>query len=141
MTPPKTSGASAIDGDKAAQLMKLLEALGMSPPLSPQPAAPKEHQFWSTQPVPKSASELVAVKEDGPIHKEVPAISTEPYKLPESFKWCTVGIDDEKERAELYQLLNQNYVEDVDSQFRFDYPPSFLEWYHPFVHHSHFLTV
>lgn len=29
---------------------------------------------------------------------------------------------------ELYLLLNENYVEDDDSMFRFDYPPEFLKW-------------
>lgn len=129
MTPRKSDEGSSLGGEKAAQLLKLLEALGMSPPLSPQPATPKTHEFWNTQPVPKSASELASVAEDGPIHKEPQMIPAEPYKLPDGFSWCIVNIDEEQERAELYQLLNQNYVEDVDSQFRFDYPPSFLEWY------------
>lgn len=29
---------------------------------------------------------------------------------------------------ELYQLLNENYVEDDDNMFRFDYSPEFLQW-------------
>jgi glycylpeptide N-tetradecanoyltransferase len=29
---------------------------------------------------------------------------------------------------ELYQLLNENYVEDDDNMFRFDYSPEFLHW-------------
>ena len=29
---------------------------------------------------------------------------------------------------ELYQLLNENYVEDDDNMFRFDYSADFLLW-------------
>jgi len=30
--------------------------------------------------------------------------------------------------AEVYDLLNRNYVEDDDNMFRFDYSPEFLKW-------------
>jgi glycylpeptide N-tetradecanoyltransferase len=30
--------------------------------------------------------------------------------------------------TELYELLNENYVEDDDNMFRFDYSPEFLKW-------------
>jgi len=29
---------------------------------------------------------------------------------------------------EVYQLLNENYVEDEDNMFRFDYSAEFLRW-------------
>lgn len=29
---------------------------------------------------------------------------------------------------ELYNLLNENYVEDDDNMFRFDYSAEFLQW-------------
>lgn len=37
-------------------------------------------------------------------------------------------MTDELEAKEVYDLLNQNYVEDDDNMFRFDYSPAFLEW-------------
>lgn len=33
-----------------------------------------------------------------------------------------------RQLKELYQLLNENYVEDDDNMFRFDYSPEFLKW-------------
>lgn len=44
------------------------------------------------------------------------------------FSWCTVDLQDEAQLKELYQLLNENYVEDDDNMFRFDYAPEFLKW-------------
>ena len=38
-----------------------------------------------------------------------------------------VDIQNDKERAEVYKLL-QNYVEDDDNMFRFDYSEKFLLW-------------
>lgn len=37
-------------------------------------------------------------------------------------------MTDAQEAKEVYDLLNQNYVEDDDNMFRFDYSPAFLEW-------------
>ena len=44
------------------------------------------------------------------------------------FEWSTVDIMDADQLEELYQLLNQNYVEDDDNMFRFDYSKDFLRW-------------
>lgn len=117
----------AMSPEKASQLLKLLEALGMSPPsMEPQ----KEHKFWNTQPVPKSQEELIKVAVDGPVRPEKPAIPTEPYELNDnSIEWCLIDVNDEADKADLYLLLNENYVEDLDAKFRFDYPPNFLDWY------------
>lgn len=51
-----------------------------------------------------------------------------PYSLPDQFYWDTINIDDPFVLKELYTLLNENYVEDDDSMFRFDYQPQFLQW-------------
>lgn len=112
--------------EKASQLLKLLEALGMTPPpLQP----PKEHKFWNTQPVPKSQEEIINVAVDGPVRPEKPVIPTEPCKLnDDSIDWCLIDINDGADKADLYVLLNENYVEDLDAKFRFDYPPNFLDW-------------
>ena len=39
-----------------------------------------------------------------------------------------MDVTDEKELAEVYKLLTQNYVEDDDNMFRFDYSQDFLKW-------------
>lgn len=67
----------------------------------------------------------------GPIEPDVPVteIRQEPYSLPDGFTWDTLNIDNEAQLKELYQLLNENYVEDDDNMFRFDYSAEFLRWY------------
>ena len=61
-------------------------------------------------------------------NKSVEQIRAEPYNLPEGFVWDTIDLNDDVVLKELYTLLNQNYVEDEDSMFRFDYSPQFLRW-------------
>ncbi len=39
-----------------------------------------------------------------------------------------IQIKVESELKELYNLLNENYVEDDDNMFRFDYSTEFLKW-------------
>lgn len=39
-----------------------------------------------------------------------------------------MNLEDPLVLKELYTLLNENYVEDDDSMFRFDYQPQFLKW-------------
>ena len=51
-----------------------------------------------------------------------------PYSLPDGFHWDSLNLDEPLVLKELYMLLNENYVEDDDSMFRFDYPPEFLKW-------------
>lgn len=68
---------------------------------------------------------------DGPIEedKTIDQIRKEPFTLPDGFQWDTLSLDDPFVLKELYTLLNENYVEDEDSMFRFDYQPYFLKWY------------
>lgn len=116
--------------DKASQIMKILDQLSKLATSSEtkQEKASQEHKFWSTQPVPRPADSC-EVKE-GPIElsRTIEEVRQEPYPLPPEFKWSIISIDDPSDRDELYQLLNLNYVEDVESLFRFDYPPQFLDW-------------
>ena len=58
--------------------------------------------------------------------KKVKDIRAEPLDIPAGFRWCNVNIEDDKECAEVYDLLTQNYVEDDDNMFRFDYSVKFL---------------
>ncbi|XP_044729600.1 glycylpeptide N-tetradecanoyltransferase [Chrysoperla carnea] len=99
------------------------------PAKTPEEAKHKEYQFWSTQPVPKMDENIST--EFGPILPPVTDMSTirtEAYTLPPGFQWDTLQLDDPLQLNELYTLLNENYVEDDDSMFRFDYPPTFLKW-------------
>ena len=85
------------------------------------------HKFWSTQPVPRN-DDTSEIKE-GPIEPEDPArVPKEPYPLIDGFEWVTMDLTDKKEIDDVYQLLYNNYVEDLEAMFRFNYSPSFLNW-------------
>lgn len=94
---------------------------------TPEEALQKQYQFWSTQPVPKIDEKITT---NGPIEldKSPSEIRAEPYSLPAGFQWDTLNLEDPLVLEELYKLLNENYVEDEDSMFRFDYPQKFLQW-------------
>lgn len=87
------------------------------------------HDFWDTQPVPR-LNEVVSSEISGPIdaQKTVDDIRKNPYNLPDGYEWCETDVNDEKTLSEVYELLNQNYVEDDDNMFRFDYSKEFLKW-------------
>ena len=86
----------------------------------------KSYKFWSTQPVPQLTEQPT---EHGPIEtKRVGDVSATPYPLPAGYEWCNVVMSDEKDGAEVYRLLSDNYVEDDDNMFRFDYSLPFLRW-------------
>lgn len=86
-----------------------------------------QYQFWETQPVPKLDEEPQA-SEPIEANKPIDQIKADPYNLPDGFVWDTIDLKDDKSLTELYTLLNENYVEDDDSMFRFDYSPQFLRW-------------
>jgi len=88
-----------------------------------------QHTFWDTQPMPHER--LKSSGEDhGPIEGDKPksALRQTPYNMPKGFAWADLDIMDEKERAEVYELLTCNYVEDDECMFRFDYSAEFLIW-------------
>lgn len=70
---------------------------------------------------------------NGPIEPDQPleSVRPTPYSLPVGFRWDTLNVNDSAVLKELYTLLNENYVEDEDSMFRFDYQPDFLKWFVP----------
>ncbi|CAH1127143.1 unnamed protein product [Ceutorhynchus assimilis] len=104
-----------------------LYTLSQKPAKTPEEALKKSYQFWNTQPVPRM-DEKVTVNEAIEPDRELNEIRQEPYSLPDGFKWDTLLLDDPLILTELYTLLNENYVEDDDSMFRFDYQPEFLKW-------------
>lgn len=89
----------------------------------------KDHKFWNTQPV-LSMGDKIEGDINGPINDDIKVedVRQEPYAMPGGFEWCNIDVEDPKEVAELYTLLNENYVEDDDSMFRFDYSVPFLQW-------------
>ncbi|KAJ1499782.1 glycylpeptide N-tetradecanoyltransferase, partial [Coelomomyces lativittatus] len=68
--------------------------------------------------------------EDGSLEPNKPfeQLRQEPFKLPESFEWVEVDVENDAELSELYELLANNYVEDEDAIFRFAYPKHLLKW-------------
>ncbi|KAJ1667080.1 glycylpeptide N-tetradecanoyltransferase [Coemansia sp. RSA 1813] len=129
----KTTGAAEFD---AAKLQELIQRLGAQVvedtpknKLEREVEAEKTavHDFWYTQPVPKSSD---VVKKDAPVHPPLPPekIPQEPYALPDGMVWCTVDIEDDTQLQELHELLLNNYVEDPDATFRFNYPLELLRW-------------
>ncbi|KAF6069960.1 glycylpeptide N-tetradecanoyltransferase [Candida albicans P76067] len=107
---------------------ELLKLLAMGQELSPaQQKEMKDYKFWKTQPVP-SLSETVT--EEGPIDKlKTPEdVPNDPLPLISDFEWSTLDIDDNLQLDELYKLLYDNYVEDIDATFRFKYSHEFFQW-------------
>jgi len=90
----------------------------------------RPHLFWDTQPVPRIGSDSFQAADSGPIDPiKTPAdVRDEPYALPDAFEWCSCDVMNDDEATEIYSLLNENYVEDDDSMFRFDYSIPFLRW-------------
>ncbi|GFE55141.1 hypothetical protein BaOVIS_025450 [Babesia ovis] len=88
------------------------------------------HAFWYTQPVSRFTDEVKSNDEIGPINTvcDVSKVPTEPYLLPDAFEWVDINILDRDQLKQLYILLNENYVEDGESMFRFDYKADFLRW-------------
>ncbi|KAJ2402183.1 glycylpeptide N-tetradecanoyltransferase [Coemansia sp. RSA 2559] len=125
--------ASEFDADK---LRELIQSLG-GQMIDDTPISKREreeeaektavHDFWHTQPVPKSSDVVV---KDAPVHPPLPPeqIPQEPYALPEGMAWCTVDVEDDAQLQELHGLLLNNYVEDPDASFRFNYPLELLRW-------------
>lgn len=100
-------------------------------PKSEDEAKNRNYQFWSTQPVPKFDDKPEVVQgKNGPIEEDKPQseVRQEPFSLVKGFEWSEVDLEDAGQQQELYQLLNENYVEDDDNMFRFDYSAPFLRW-------------
>ena len=58
------------------------------------------------------------VEESGPMEPDKEEVREEPYSLSDKFMWDEVDLTDESQITELYELLNENYVEDDDNMFR-----------------------
>lgn len=113
---------------KLEQKLMVMQANNKAIPKSEDEAKHRNYQFWSTQPVPSFGT--VTEGKNGPIEEDKPAseVRQEPFSLVKGFEWSDVDLEDEGQQQELYQLLNENYVEDDDNMFRFDYSAPFLKW-------------
>nr|CAG4636135.1 EOG090X055U [Eubosmina coregoni]SVE69769.1 EOG090X055U [Eubosmina coregoni] len=115
-----------LDLKKAMELLSL-SAQSHGAVRTTEDAMAKQYEFWSTQPVPKINEDITA-NEAIEQNKPLSEIRPEPYSLPPGFVWDTMTLDNPQTLQELYQLLNENYVEDDDNMFRFDYSADFLLW-------------
>ena len=78
----------------------------------------KEHKFWNTQPVPGILEEVT--EGNGPINPLMTPdqVKQDEYNMPAGFEWCSIDVNDPAQVQEIYNLLNENYVEDDDCMFR-----------------------
>lgn len=66
----------------------------------------------------------------GPIEtKTLDEVPKEPYPLHPAFEWYEFDVNSDEEMQQIFELLEQNYVEDDEAMFRFAYPIEFLRWY------------
>ncbi|AYV82460.1 MAG: glycylpeptide N-tetradecanoyltransferase 2-like [Hyperionvirus sp.] len=83
------------------------------------------HKFWDKQPS-MSLIDNTAI-EDGPIEKDFP-VGTELTVLPDKYYWSEADLTDDNILQELFEFLNDNYIEDTDGSMRFTYSKEFLKW-------------
>lgn len=106
-------------------------ARGLLEAMTVNPVKDQTWKFWGTQPVPKMYENTEDAGEDGvAIQADKPKeeIRQTEFKLPADFEWSMVDLTIEKNLEEVYNLLNENYVEDEDAMFRFNYSRQFLKW-------------
>ncbi|XP_004364075.1 peptide N-myristoyltransferase 1 [Capsaspora owczarzaki ATCC 30864] len=115
------SSLANLSQDQLAAMIQLLNLDGKGKAKEQD----KEHKFWKTQPVLQYDQSSDAVE---PIEPDNANIRQEPYPIPADFEWVTLDLLKEDQLSELYNLLNENYVEDDDNMFRFDYSREFLRW-------------
>lgn len=48
--------------------------------------------------------------------------------LPPEFEWCTMNIFDKQSLHMIYQLLKNNYVQDIHHKYQLEYSEEFLKW-------------
>ncbi|CAI7578660.1 unnamed protein product [Penicillium manginii] len=133
MNPALKAELASMDPAKAAQALTQMDISQLLTGLSVGGKNQKDmasYKFWQTQPVPgfgDNASKKPI--EQGPIKRIDPdQVSKTPDNLIEGFEWCTLDLTDPAELQELYELLNNHYVEDDNAMFRFAYSQSFLHW-------------
>ena len=133
--PPKNPPRAVPVHDIPSLLQQL--AVGQGP--KKEGKAPEDYKFWNTQPVPKfqepnllqTTDGSEGAKSEGAILPDKicrASAKADPEKLLDGFEWCLVDLEDPEELHELYDLLENHYVEDTDGSFRFKYSVEFLSW-------------
>ncbi|KAJ5128736.1 hypothetical protein N7448_002452 [Penicillium atrosanguineum] len=133
MNPALKSELATMDPETAAKTIANLDLDQMLTGLSINGKNQKDmasYKFWQTQPVPSFEDQKnkkpVA---QGPISIIDPErVPKTPGPLVDGFEWCTLDLTNDEELKELYELLNNHYVEDDNAMFRFKYSQSFLHW-------------
>jgi len=132
----KGKGPAKDDEMDPKEVERILRSLGLTEQIPGAIAGGKKqkemskYKFWQTQPVPSFEEARKAVEQEGPI-KDVDKskVSKDPDVLRiEGFEWCLLDLNNDKELGELYDLLSNHYVEDDESQFRFNYSKTFFNW-------------
>jgi len=122
----EAAGLAGMDSKLLSQHIARLSVAGQMGSSAMSPAElGKHHAFWETQPMRRPDERPDT---GGPIEATDKEVRVEPYNLPAGFEWFTCNVDDDQQMADIYQLLNENYVEDDDNMFRFDYSINFLRW-------------
>lgn len=114
--------------DKPKSVEELLKLLSTTDNDSTtQQKLTEDYKFWKTQPVPKLEEKIDS---EGPIDssKTPDDIPDKPLPLLPEFEWVTVDINNSEELEDVYQLLYNHYVEDLDATFRFKYSHEFFKW-------------
>jgi len=122
----KALASSASNARGVDQLQKVFQKMVIEGNQS-ESELDKKFEFWDTQPVPKLGDKIDSTTNES-VEGDKQDIRQEPFSLPGGFEWDTLDLGDETQLKELYNLLNENYVEDDDNMFRFDYSASFLSW-------------
>ncbi|KAJ1604994.1 N-myristoyltransferase [Cryptosporidium canis] len=126
----ETPGGHESSASNAKKITNLLKEMSLGSLMNSAVDAIKPHKFWNTQPVVQNNDDSPEDYSFGPIEIEPDSFRKEIYKLPEGFSWfdCDLWDIESQDFEDTYQLLKNHYVEDDDSQFRFNYSKEFLRW-------------
>lgn len=84
--------------------------------------------FWDTEPISKYPDTPTRAPPQGPVKTmDLSDVRPTPYQLPEEFQWCSINLDT-NELDEVYELLKDNYIEDVYENYRTRYTKKFIKW-------------
>ncbi|CEG48085.1 glycylpeptide n-tetradecanoyltransferase 2 [Plasmopara halstedii] len=122
-----------VTGEDQDDFQHLLQQLKITQSVEQLEKVSERHRFWSTQPVLtlQNTAEVPSHFSPGSLdapQKTPDQVQQEPYHMPPGFAWSIIDLMDPSQAAEVYELLTMNYVEDVESTFRFDYSVDFLKW-------------
>ncbi|XP_011604445.1 glycylpeptide N-tetradecanoyltransferase 1-like isoform X1 [Takifugu rubripes] len=121
---------SSLPEKKQQEIQRALHlfSLGQGLPRSLQAARNHKYHFWETQPVPRLDGADDGVMTHGPIIDAEGSVRTDPYSLPEGFRWDNLELSSQTVLRELCTLLSENYLEEDDNTVRFDFSPEYLQW-------------